>query len=216
MKSSRLGFHIVLLVCHSLAQIADPPIPPKIVQDHAQNVLSSTSSSQCEAAVSLLPVVYLLPLIHLQCAQIAAKLPSQAQFSPLLIDYIWSAQQGELIPACRVEPKSAEEVAFIYNIVKAERCHFAIKSGGHARAPGASNADGGVTIDLARLNQVRLSKDKESVMVGAGSRWVDVYRPLEEHGLSAVGGRVADVGVGGLLTGGKVRTEGICQIAHWL
>ena len=96
---------------------------------------------------------------------------------------------------------------FIYNIVREEKCHFAIKSGGHARTPGTSNADGGVTIDLVRMNQVKLSKDKKSVTVGAGSQWVDVYRPLEEHGLSVVGGRVADVGVGGLLTGGKCHTR---------
>ena len=61
----------------------------------------------------------------------------------------------------------------------------------------------GVTIDLTKRNEVRLSEDKKSVVVGAGSQWVDVYRKVEEDGLSVVGGRVADVGVGGLLTGGK-------------
>lgn len=68
---------------------------------------------------------------------------------------------------------------------------------------GASNAEGGVTIDLAQLNSVKLSKDKKSVHVGAGSRWFDVYRTLETESLVVVGGRVADVGVGGLLLGGE-------------
>ena len=81
-------------------------------------------------------------------------------------------------------------------------CHFAIKSGGHARAAGASNADGGITIDLVRFNRVEISEDRKNVRVGWGLRWADVYKNLEEEGLMIVGGRVGDVGVGGLTLGG--------------
>lgn len=83
------------------------------------------------------------------------------------------------------------------------KCHFAIKSGGHDRTPGSSNADGGVTIDLVRLKDVEIAKDRKSVKIGAGSRWSDVYTALEKEGLMVVGGRVADVGVGGLTLGGN-------------
>ena len=84
------------------------------------------------------------------------------------------------------------------------KCHFAIKSGGHDRTPGSSNADAGITIDLARLNGVRIAEDKKSVRIGAGLRWLDVYTALERAGLMVVGGRVSDVGVGGLTLGGKL------------
>jgi len=87
--------------------------------------------------------------------------------------------------------------------VTEEGCHFAVKSGGHARDAGFSNADGGVTIDLIRMGRVDLSKDKKSVKVGAGARWLDVYSSLEKDNLTVVGGRVADVGVGGLTLGGS-------------
>lgn len=83
-------------------------------------------------------------------------------------------------------------------------CHFAIKSGGHDRTPGSSNAEGGVTIDLVRLNEVKLAQDRKSVKLGAGLRWLNVYTALEKEGLMVGGGRVADVGVGGLTLGGKV------------
>jgi FAD binding domain len=43
-----------------------------------------------------------------------------------------------------------------------------------------------------------------SVKVGAGARWFDVYRTLEAEGLMVLGGRVADVGVGGLTLGGGI------------
>jgi FAD/FMN-containing dehydrogenase len=95
-----------------------------------------------------------------------------------------------------------EEVSLVLRTLIHAKCHFAIKSGGHDRSPGSSNAKGGVTIDLVRLNRVDVSKDRKSVKIGTGLRWVDVYRKLEEEGLMVVGGRVADVGVGGLTLGG--------------
>ena len=83
------------------------------------------------------------------------------------------------------------------------QCPFAVKSGGHAAFAGASNIQGGVTIDLVNLNQVQVSSDKTLTRVGAGNRWLDVYSKLDLQQLSVVGGRVADIGVGGLTLGGK-------------
>ncbi|QDS68879.1 hypothetical protein FKW77_007619 [Venturia effusa] len=80
---------------------------------------------------------------------------------------------------------------------------FAVKSGGHARFAGASNANGGVTIDLVRFDEIKLAEDKNSVMIGAGNRWGRVYRKLEENNLTVIGGRGASVGVGGLILGGR-------------
>jgi hypothetical protein len=42
------------------------------------------------------------------------------------------------------------------------------------------------------------------VEIGPGNRWGDVYSVLDEQGLSTLGGRVASVGVGGLVTGGGI------------
>lgn len=91
----------------------------------------------------------------------------------------------------------------ILQTVKEYACHFAVKSGGHARFAGASNADGGVTIDLVKLDEVELAGDKKSVTIGAGNRWSRVYRKLEGDKLTVMGGRVATVGVGGAILGGK-------------
>lgn len=65
-----------------------------------------------------------------------------------------------------------------------------------------SNIDGGVTIDMGELNQVTVSADKTQTRLGSGGRWADVYQELDKQGLSVVGGRVGDIGVGGLLLGG--------------
>lgn len=87
-------------------------------------------------------------------------------------------------------------------ITKFFKCPFAVKSGGHAAFANASNIEGGLTIDLARLNRIQVSPDNTTTQLGAGNRWGDVYSHLDPLGLSVVGGRVADIGVGGLTLGG--------------
>ena len=82
-------------------------------------------------------------------------------------------------------------------------CQFAIKGAGHTPWAGAANQAGGVTIDLAGLNSVDVSPDKTLTGVGPGNRWGDVYSKLDLLGLAVPGGRVAAVGVGGLVTGGE-------------
>lgn len=118
----------------------------------------------------------------------------------------WSNQQAETQPACRVSPNLVNEVAGTLLITTFFQCLFAVKSGGHAAFGGASNIQGGVTIDLVSLNQVEVFANKTLTQVGAGNRWIDVYSKLDPMQLSVVGGRVADIGVGGLTLGGEMIT----------
>ena len=67
---------------------------------------------------------------------------------------------------------------------------------------GAANIQDGITIDLSAINQVDVSANSKATSVGGGARWEDVYLKLDRMGLAVAGGRVAEVGVGGLLTGG--------------
>lgn len=80
---------------------------------------------------------------------------------------------------------------------------FAVRSAGHNPNPKASSVGAeGVLLDLSALNEIELSSDGSSVSVGPGATWDQVYKSLEVHSLTAVGGRVAGVGVGGLILGG--------------
>ena len=82
---------------------------------------------------------------------------------------------------------------------------FRSKSDGeHRHTPfaGAANIQNGVTIDLQSLNQVDVSQDRKTVAIGPGNRWGGVYLKLDALGLATSGGRVAIVGVGGLMLGG--------------
>jgi FAD/FMN-containing dehydrogenase len=84
------------------------------------------------------------------------------------------------------------------------KCPFAAKSGGHAAFTGSSNSDGGITVLLRDLNEVTLSEDRSVASIAPGNTWGDVYTALEPYGLAVVGGRVSDIGVGGLTTGGGI------------
>jgi FAD binding domain len=116
----------------------------------------------------------------------------------------WSNQQLETLPRCRVQPNSARDVAATLLVTSFFTCPFAVKSGGHAAFKGGSNIENGITLDLNNLKTVEVSSDKKTTLVGAGNRWIDVYSQLIPQNLSVVGGRVADIGVGGLTLGGNV------------
>ncbi|KAL8820642.1 MAG: hypothetical protein Q9223_001186 [Gallowayella weberi] len=115
----------------------------------------------------------------------------------------WSLQQLETSPACRVAPENAADVAITLLITEYLQCPFAVKSGGHAAFAGASNIERGITIDLVNLKQLETSPDLSLTKVGPGNRWQDVYNFLERRELAVIGGRVADIGVGGLTLGGE-------------
>ncbi|RMY25045.1 hypothetical protein D0867_00983 [Hortaea werneckii] len=116
----------------------------------------------------------------------------------------WSAVQAEVEPYCFFEPEDSVAVAVTILLSRLTKCPFAVKSGGHAAFANASNIGGGITINMAKMNEVKLSEDESVAKVGPGNTWYDVYTALEDRNLTVVGGRVADIGVGGLTLGGGV------------
>lgn len=83
-------------------------------------------------------------------------------------------------------------------------CQFAIRGGSRAPWAGSANIDHGVTIDMSFIKYVSVDPSSKIVSVGAGARWSDVYEKLDAIGLGVAGGRLSDVGVGGLIIDGGV------------
>ncbi|KAH6676852.1 hypothetical protein F5X68DRAFT_157267 [Plectosphaerella plurivora] len=113
----------------------------------------------------------------------------------------WS-DSAKIKPASIVLPRSAEEVATVIKALVAAGQKFAIRSGGHTNWAGSNNIEGGVTIDLSRLNTTVYDADSETATIGPGNRWREVYSELHKHGRVVAGGREGNVGVAGLLLGG--------------
>ena len=149
-----------------------------------------------------------------KCAALSVILPSKVSY-PNSNEYTtsntnyWSLG-ADLDPSCIVFPTSTADVSEIMKSLVLLSCHFAVKSGGHMPNPGAANIDSGVTIDLSKLNAVSVAQDRQTVSIGTGARWIDVYETLDQLGLAAAGGRCSSVGVGGLTLGGT--TVSICRL----
>jgi FAD/FMN-containing dehydrogenase len=133
--------------------------------------------------------------------------PNSTSYETSAVTY-FAQQEGELSPYCYVKPESSGDVS---NIVQALAllniidviCPFAVRGAGHHTVVGIANIHAGITIDLGNMNQTTVSQDKSTASVGSGARWGSVYSTLVPLGLAVLGGRVADIGVGGFTTGGK-------------
>ncbi|KAH8798000.1 FAD dependent oxidoreductase [Flagelloscypha sp. PMI_526] len=103
--------------------------------------------------------------------------------------------------ACSVEPGSPHDISTILHTIKHNHTPFAVKGGGHMYNPGFSSTPG-VQISMRRFNEVIYSNESQTVTVGAGKTWDEVYAALEPYNVSLVGGRVPGVGVAGFTLGG--------------
>ncbi|CAO1598652.1 hypothetical protein XANCAGTX0491_002410 [Xanthoria calcicola] len=130
-------------------------------------------------------------------------LPNSNGYSASVKSY-FSLQEAEITPYCVVSPENEQDVSTAIKVLAApdSTAKFAVRGGGHTVWKGSANIEDGVTIDMRAINAVDVSGDKTVTSVGAGALWRDVYSVLDAMGLATSGGRAAQVGVGGLTTGG--------------
>ncbi|KAJ3552015.1 hypothetical protein NM688_g4382 [Phlebia brevispora] len=124
---------------------------------------------------------------------------------PLSIEYAediehWASSSTDLA-TCSVEPGTTDDLGTILQILGSNQTPFAVKGGGHATNPGFSSTTG-VQIAMSRFSEVAYDATTQTVDVGAGLIWDDVYAALEPLGVNVVGGRVSGVGVAGFSLGG--------------
>ncbi|KAK8130623.1 hypothetical protein PG999_003003 [Apiospora kogelbergensis] len=129
--------------------------------------------------------------------------PTEAAYASFVGAY-WSALQSDVHPSCVFKPAAPEAVSVLVLLSRLAQCPFAVKSGGHAAFAGASSIDGGITVSFQNLRGVALSADKKVASVQPGNTWGAVYAALEKDDVAVIGGRMRDIGVGGLTTGGGI------------
>jgi FAD/FMN-containing dehydrogenase len=116
----------------------------------------------------------------------------------------WSGLSAEVKPYCIFKPSSPAAVSVLVLLSRLTQCPFAVKSGGHSAFPGAATVEGGITVSFQNLKSIKLSSDKKTVAVQPGNNWGDVLTALSTTGVTAVAGRIGDIGVGGLTLGGGI------------
>jgi FAD/FMN-containing dehydrogenase len=113
------------------------------------------------------------------------------------------SQVSMLTPQYIFFPAKFDDIPPILNYGTSQNppLEIAVKGGG-AHSSDWASSDGGIVIDLARLNEVTVSLDKQSVVVQGGAVWGDVYKVCQEAEVEVVGSPLWFVGVGGFTLGG--------------
>jgi FAD/FMN-containing dehydrogenase len=76
-----------------------------------------------------------------------------------------------------------------------------VRGGGHG-VTGAAVCDGGVMIDLARMQSVRVDPARQTVRAEGGTTWGTLDHETQAFGLATTGGVVRSTGIAGLTLGG--------------
>jgi FAD/FMN-containing dehydrogenase len=104
-------------------------------------------------------------------------------------------------PAAIAQCTGAEDVRAALGFARDNGLEIAVRGGGHSVA-GACLSEGGLTIDLRRMNAVTVDPEAATATAAGGATWGDFDAACQPHGLATTGGRVSTTGVAGLSLGG--------------
>lgn len=104
-------------------------------------------------------------------------------------------------PAVIVQCERVEDVAASIRFAREHGLEIGVRGGGHSVA-GKALSNGGIVVDLRRLNAVAVDPDARTATVAGGATMSHLDRATEPYGLATTGGRVSTTGVGGFTLGG--------------
>ena len=106
-------------------------------------------------------------------------------------------KRPEMIAQC----ESAADVQAVVRHGVAQGLEIAVRGGGHGVA-GTAVTEGGLVVDLRRMNSVQVDPFAKIARVGGGATWGDFDRACQKYLLATTGGRASTTGVAGLTLGG--------------
>ena len=104
-------------------------------------------------------------------------------------------------PALIVRCADASDVVRTLDFVQKQNLSVAVRGGGHNRA-GFGVCDGGVVIDLSKMNRVDVDPGKGVARAAAGALVRDLDQATQRYGLATTSGGCPTVGIAGLTLGG--------------
>ncbi len=105
-------------------------------------------------------------------------------------------------PALIIQAANSADVIAGVNFARNKGLLLAVRGGGHNVA-GHGTCDGGLVIDLGRMNQIDVNSTTRIARVGGGATWGQVDAATQRYGLATPGGVFSKTGVAGLtLSGG--------------
>ncbi|KAK2882714.1 hypothetical protein FQN49_000076 [Arthroderma sp. PD_2] len=158
-------------------------------------VASSSSSSSSSSPNNQL-------CLKLMSQGVEVDLPQSSDYETEQMNY-WSTACSSLRPDCIIAPKNAHDMArAVAAIQESNTTRFAIKSGGHSPNTLFSSIEDGVLISTRNLKQITYNEQSQTAVLGPGLKWEEAIGGLKDKGQTVVGGRLGEIGLGGLLLGG--------------
>jgi FAD/FMN-containing dehydrogenase len=106
-------------------------------------------------------------------------------------------------PAAIAQCEGPEDIKAALAFARERGLDLGVRGGGHS-VNGACLCEGGLNIDLRRMNRVTVDPEARTATAAGGATWADFDRACQPHGLATTGGRVSTTGVAGLtLVGGS-------------
>eukprot|EP01116_Phalansterium_solitarium_P021454 TRINITY_DN6673_c0_g1_i1.p1 TRINITY_DN6673_c0_g1~~TRINITY_DN6673_c0_g1_i1.p1 ORF type:complete len:1202 (+),score=382.05 TRINITY_DN6673_c0_g1_i1:138-3743(+) len=117
-------------------------------------------------------------------------------YEAAIVRWAENAQKAATIVA---RPAETADVVKLVRFAREHRMETAVRSGGFSAA-GFSSVDGGLVIDMSKLNSVEVKKD--SFVIGGGAKWRDVDLAGAGQGLATVGSPYSEHSVSSTVLGG--------------
>jgi FAD/FMN-containing dehydrogenase len=104
-------------------------------------------------------------------------------------------------PGVIAQCASVDDVTRAVGFGRDSGLEIAVRCGGHGVA-GKALTDGGLVIDLRRINAVSVDPERRTATVAGGATMSHLDRACQPHALATTGGRISTTGVGGFTLGG--------------
>lgn len=114
---------------------------------------------------------------------------------------IWNDRKPDRYPEQIVFASNDQDIIGTVRLAHASGWRVATRSGGHSWS-GNHIRDGGVLLDLSRMNDIHIDVDSHMVSIQPGVRARDLQKMLNDVGLRFPTATCPDVGMGGYLLGG--------------
>jgi FAD/FMN-containing dehydrogenase len=124
-----------------------------------------------------------------------------AGYEPARLAAVWNERKPERHPDAILIAADKDDVVAAVRLAKQRSWSIGIRSGGHSWV-GNGVRDGGLLLDLSRLNDVTVDAAARTAAVGPAAKGPALNEALAAHALFFPTGHAPTVGIGGFILGG--------------